>query len=160
MARIGVTGHQGLPPETAALVDKAVRDFLERLNDPDVVGITCLADGADQLFARAVLERGGALEVVVPAERYRGGLEPPAARVTYDELFAQASHVVRLPFVESTEEAHMAAGRRIVETSDLLVAVWDGKAARGLGGTADIVQHARTRHVPVEVVWPPDASRG
>ncbi|MGH8899634.1 MAG: hypothetical protein ACRDZ4_22050 [Egibacteraceae bacterium] len=159
MARVGVTGHQALPPRTAMLVEQALRAFLERCDDPDLVGITCLADGADQLFARAVLDHGGAVEVVVPAQRYRDSLEPLSARETYDQLFASAFHVQRLPFVESTEESHMAAGRFIVESSDVLVAVWDGKPARGLGGTADVVGYAHELGVPVDVVWPPGASR-
>ncbi|MGH3113446.1 MAG: hypothetical protein ACRDOP_08265, partial [Gaiellaceae bacterium] len=114
MARVGVTGHQALPPRAALLVDRALRALLERLDDPDLVGVTCLADGADQLFARAVLDRGGALEVVVPAQRYRDGLEPASARAAYDLLLARAGQVERLTFAESTEQAHMAAGRRIV----------------------------------------------
>lgn len=141
------------------LVAHALRGFLERLGDPDLIGITCLADGADQLFARAVLDHGGVLEVVVPAQRYRDGLEPASAREEYDRLFARACHVERLSFAESTEQAHMAAGRFIVETSDVLVAVWDGKPARGLGGTADVVRYARELGVPVEILWPPGASR-
>ncbi|MGH8901880.1 MAG: hypothetical protein ACRDYA_09415 [Egibacteraceae bacterium] len=160
MARVGVTGHQALPPRTALLVDHALRVLLERLDDPDLVGITCLADGADQLFARAVLDCGGALEVVVPAERYRDGLEPASARAAYDHLFARACQVERLTFSESTERAHLAAGRFVVEASDVLVAVWDGEPARGLGGTADVVRYAHELGVPVEIVWPPGASRG
>ncbi|MDM4719304.1 hypothetical protein QTQ03_06720 [Micromonospora sp. WMMA1363] len=40
----------------------------------DLIGLSCLADGADQLFAAAVLEHGGSLEVVAPATEYRDGL--------------------------------------------------------------------------------------
>jgi len=40
-----------------------------------------------------------------------------------------------------------------------LFAVWDGKAARGYGGTADVIAEARTRNVPVTVIWPEGASR-
>jgi hypothetical protein len=157
--RVGCTGHQGLPEATRQLVSRALDDFLSGLRSPELIGLTCLADGADQLFAGAVLKHGGALEVIVPAAEYRDGLEPAAARGRYDELIAQASWIVKLPFVESSEEAHMAAGRRIVETSDMLVAVWDGKPARGHGGTADVVAYARLEGVPVEVVWPTGSSR-
>jgi hypothetical protein len=43
--------------------------------------------------------------------------------------------------------------------ADHLFAVWDGKAARGYGGTADVVAEARKRNVPVTVIWPEGASR-
>jgi hypothetical protein len=157
--RVGITGHRGLPPETERLVDKALREFLATLDDADLVGITSLAGGADQLFARAILDLGGGLEVVVPAARYRDSLDPGAEQGGYDELFPLAQHVVRLPFRESTEESHMAAGQHVVETSDLIVAVWDREPARGHGGTADIVENARACDRQVEVIWPPGASR-
>jgi hypothetical protein len=43
-------------------------------------GVSMLADGPDSIFAEEILDHGGQLEVVVPAERYREGLpaaEPP-----------------------------------------------------------------------------------
>jgi hypothetical protein len=61
--------------------------------------------------------------------------------------------------VESTERAHLAAGQVVVDRSERLVAVWDGKPARGIGGTADIVSYARQKGVPVAVVWPEGAAR-
>src|SRR6266545_2900537 len=155
--RIGIVGHQGLPSATRELVSTALQDLLARYGD-GIVGITCLADGADQLFARTVLALGNEIEVIVPAGRYRDGLSP-AAQPDYDRLLARAHRVEKLPFVESTEEAHMAAGKLVVDRSDLLLAVWDGAPARGYGGTADVVAYARKRGVPVEVIWPEGASR-
>jgi hypothetical protein len=42
---------------------------------------------------------------------------------------------------------------------DAMVAVWDGAPAGGHGGTADVVDAARERGVPVTVVWPVGARR-
>jgi hypothetical protein len=156
--RLGITGHQKLPTHTAQLVDQALRELLERYEASTLVGVSCLCDGADQLFAQAILDRGGALEVVVPAQEYRDSLDP-ASHAPYDALIAQAQDVQTLPFTESTEEAHLAGGQAVVDGADLLIAVWDGKPARGHGGTADVVAYARTRGIPVEVIWPRGASR-
>jgi len=156
--RVGVTGHQGLPVHTSQLVTAALHDALAGYG-PELVGVTMLGPGADQLFAHAVLTRGGRLEVVVAAERYRDAFDDPDAQRRYDELIAKASHVERLPHVESTEATHMAGGQVVVDRSDVMLAVWDGKPARGLGGTADVVAYARERGVPVEVIWPHGASR-
>jgi hypothetical protein len=120
--------------------------------------VSSLAGGPDQLFARTVLDLGGTLEVVVPAEHYRDGLDPDEQH-GYDELIAKAEHVERLPFVESSEQAHLAAGQAVVDRSKGLVAVWDGKPARGIGGTADVVGYAREKGVPVAVLWPEGATR-
>jgi hypothetical protein len=105
-----------------------------------------------------VLDLGGVLEVVVPAKHYRDSLEPEE-QDGYDELIATAGRIERLPFVESTSEAHLAAGQTIVDRCDLLITVWDGQPSRGLGGTADTVAYARDRRVPVTVVWPQGATR-
>jgi len=40
---------------------------------------------------------------------------------------------------------------RVVDLADLLIAVWDGKPARGPGGTADVVAYAASAGKPY--VW-------
>lgn len=70
---LACSGHRGLPETTARLVDAAIRTDLAGRTEP-LVGFSCLADGADTLFARALLDAGGTLVVVVPAQRYREGL--------------------------------------------------------------------------------------
>ncbi|MFI0446850.1 hypothetical protein [Actinomadura sp. 6N118] len=155
--RIAITGHRLLPTQTEALVSRELALALEEL--PELpTGVSCLADGADALFARAVLEQGGELVAVVPASEYREGL-PEGHHAIYDRLFAAAQHVHRLPFTESTSEAHMAASELMLTLADELWAVWDGKLARGYGGTADVVQAAKEASVPVRVIWPDGASR-
>jgi hypothetical protein len=157
---VGMTGHAGLPPRTAEMVTAALRETL-RPYVPNLVGVTMLGPGADQLFARVVLELGGTLHVVQPTTgmQYRDSFEDPDAQAGYDELYGQASHVQVLEHTESTEQAHMDGGRVVADRSSLLVAVWDGQPARGFGGTADVVAYARERGVPVTIIWPEGASR-
>jgi hypothetical protein len=153
--RIAVSGHRGLPGPTLRLIDQAIRAALAE-RAPDVAGLSCLADGADQIFARAVTD----LKVVVPAAEYRAGL-PAHSQPGYDDaLFAQAAAVRRLPFTESTPDPHMAAGKLTVDKADELYALWDGKPARAYGGTADIAAYARERSTPVRVIWPNGTQRG
>jgi hypothetical protein len=157
MYRIAISGHRGLPAPTASLVDRAIRAALAE-RAPDVTGISCLADGADQIFARAVTDLGGTLEAAIPAAEYREKL-PADARPGYDHLFSQAAAVHQLPFAESTPESYMAASKLMVDKADELYAVWDGKLARGYGGTADVVAYAREHGTPVRVIWPGGAQR-
>lgn len=157
MYRIALSGHRCLPVPTALLVDQAVREAVTE-HAPDVAGLSCLADGADQIFARAVTGLGGILEVVVPAARYRAGL-PADSHPGHDELLARAA-VRRLPFTASAPESHMAASRLMVDEADELYAVWDGKPTRTYGGTAQVVAYARERGTPVRVIWPGGAQRG
>lgn len=156
--RLAISGHRGLPGGTEQLIAAAVRAELLRYKPADLVGITCLADGADQIFARAVLDVGGRLDVVIPARRYREGL-PAESHAGYDELLAKASSVHELPHTESTEQAHMDASRCMLERADALLAVWDGEPARGHGGTADVASLARELGLDVTVIWPSGATR-
>jgi hypothetical protein len=157
--RIAISGHRGLPAATERLVDQAIRDQLAHDAVGDhLVGLSNLADGADQIFARAVIDAGGQLEVIVPAARYRDGL-PESAHAGYDALLSDAAQVDRLGYIESTEQAHMAASQAMLARADQLYAVWDGQPARGYGGTADVVANAKKRGIPVTVIWPEGASR-
>ena len=53
----------------------------------------------------------------------------------------------------------MAAGKSIVDSCEMLIAIWDGKPARGLGGTGDVVRYARKTGKAVSIVWPDDIGR-
>lgn len=159
MTRLAVTGHRGLSEETAALVDTALRsEISKRAEAGPLVGLSCIADGADALFARAVLDYGGTLHVVVPARKYRDGL-PEEHHPTYDALIAKAAEITRLDHIESDSTAHMDASLRMLADTDELLAVWDGQPARGYGGTADVIDAARDKDIPVTVVWPAGARR-
>ncbi|MER7548156.1 hypothetical protein ABTW95_34640 [Spirillospora sp. NPDC127506] len=156
--RIAISGHRSLPPATEALVAEALNEALSPISD-NITGLTCLADGADTLFARAVLAHGGRIEVIVPAEQYLAGL-PDEHHAEYRKLLAQAVQVHRMPFSESTSDAHMSASQHMLTLADALWAVWDGQPARGYGGTADVVQAAHDLDKPVRVIWPSGADRG
>jgi hypothetical protein len=152
VTRLGATGHQELPADAGQYVVERVREVLEQFVPPLRV-ISALAAGADQLVAREVLRVGGSLHVVVPAVGYEASF-PPADRREYEHLLKQADDVTRLNFPEPSEPAYWAAGRRVVDGCDILVAIWDGRPARGLGGTGDVVAYAETRGKDVRVIWP------
>lgn len=156
MTQLAITGHRGLSDELEAEVDRMIRATVAE--NRDVVGVSCLADGADAVFAQAVLDAGGSLIAVLPAAEYRDSL-PEEYRPVYDRLLARAGKVVQLPFVTPDPQAYMEAGKRMVDESDTLLAVWDGLPGRGHGGTADVVAYARSRGVPVTVLWPEGAIR-
>jgi hypothetical protein len=157
---VGFSGHQGLTPATEAKVNEELR---QRLRDiPNLVGVTMLGPGADQLFAQVVLELGGALYVVEPTQPYtiyRDGFDDTTAQRRYDELYGRASYFENCGYPQSTEQAHMDGGRAVVNASNHLFAVWDGEPSRGVGGTADVVAYARSADKLVTVIWPEGASR-
>lgn len=116
-----------------------------------LVGVSALAAGADQIFADAVLAAGGVLDVIVPADDYRITLEPQD-RVVFDRLVEAAQSVMTMDYPHSGSGAYLAAGLEMLGRCDRLVAVWDGEAPRGEGGTADMVRRAREQGIPVTVI--------
>lgn len=159
MPRIGITGHLNLSAASVPLVRAALAAELSQYRG-GLVGVTCLARGADQLFARAVLDAGGSFEVVLPAADYREHEVRANTAAQFDELLGKASKVHMMPFEQATDDAFMGAGEHVLGIVDAMFAVWDGKPSAGLGGTGDVVRAARERGIPVTVVWPDGTSRG
>lgn len=176
--RIGVTGHRALSdPER---IGKSVREILNtRIFDlferplpakrRDVplafTVLTPLAEGADHLVAREALKfHGSEIVVVLPLERedYARDFATAESKAEFDELCQKAGRVYSLepPFPESAgsepeeerKRAYEEAGRHVVDHCDVLIAVWDGKPARGRGGTADVVAYAREKKRPLIIV--------
>ncbi len=158
MTTVGCTGHQTLSAATRRSIAAALAARIAAVDD-EVIGLSSLAAGADQVFAHVVLASGGRLHVLIPCRGYAEAFEDPDSQRAFRHLLAQADAVTELPFTEASEEAFMAAGRAIADRSDLLLAVWDGKPAAGFGGTADVVAHARRQRTPVDIVWPVGARR-
>ncbi|GIH23813.1 hypothetical protein Aph01nite_21230 [Acrocarpospora phusangensis] len=155
--RVAVTGHRDLSPGTADLVRTALEGLLVP-HGAEVVGVCCLAPGADQIFAETVLRLGGRLEAIVPARAYGSALPPPD-RERFEGLLDRADPVRRLSHEEPTPAVFAAANEVMLADADVLVAVWDGGPSRGVGGTAEVVDAARRRRIRVEILWPEGAER-
>lgn len=151
-----MTGHQSMPDEARVHAAAALDDLLGRLDAPR--GVTSLAVGADQLFARTLLRRGVAYDVVLPSRGYTTTFDGEDV-AEYERLLARAEQVTTLPFPEPSEAAFLAAGIVVAERSDLVVAIWDGRPAVGLGGTGDVVAYCRSLGREVHVVWPDGVRR-
>ena len=157
--RIGITGHTRLTHGAAEVIYPALVRHLSDCGGDEIIGVTCLADGADQLFARAVAEVGGSYEVVLPAPDYRRIL-PLRRRRDFDALLAGARAVLATGERRSGERAYVAANQIMLDRVDRLIAVWDGHERGDPGGTADVVTLARGRALPMTVIWPAGAERG
>jgi hypothetical protein len=84
MTIVGNTGHANLTDTTTALIRHGIRAELTKFSGAGLVGIICLARGADQIFADVVLDLGGAIEVVVPAADYFDRIDDKASRERCD----------------------------------------------------------------------------
>ena len=168
---VGVTGHRldALTPECQERLPGEIRSALEQLAgcaetvragaadcfapDPTkLLFVSPLAHGADQIAAEVALEQGFELHAVLPfaLEDYRRDLVDGGAEARFDALVAKADSLLELPGTRERDfEAYVMAGRATVAHCDLIIAVWDGLAARGRGGTAEVVELAMKRGTPV-----------
>ncbi|MEO8813561.1 MAG: hypothetical protein ABI376_11705 [Caulobacteraceae bacterium] len=121
-----------------------------------------LAEGADRLFADEALLLGYELCCVMPfaqaefEEDFTGpGAFDPDALERFRAILSRAGVTGGLTRFEldgngaRRAEGYEAAGRVILNQSDLLLAVWDGAGANGAGGTVDTLRDAITFNVPV-----------
>jgi hypothetical protein len=140
---IGITGHQRLADASSwRWIRTELDEILSQIPRP-LVGITSLAIGADQMFAESVLGHDGTLYIVIPFHGYAMKFVEEQERNNYHRLLNMASKVEVLQKQESDERGYYEAGKRVADLADLQIAIWDGKPAGGLGGTADIVEYVR-----------------
>jgi hypothetical protein len=163
--RIGVSGHRvppKLPEESEAplrtLIDRilaAIVDTARTANTATaLVIVSSLAEGSDRIVAAAGLAAGFALQVVLPFKRaeYALDFETQASRREFEELLARASDVFELDGAANERpRAYEAAGLFMLANIDVLIAIWDGEVAAGVGGTAQIVERAIADGIAV--VW-------
>lgn len=153
---VGFTGHRQLHDPAGVAV--AVRSQLERLAQEapgEWIALSSAAAGADLIFVRTALGLGLGWEALLPlplvdferdfsAEEWRE-VKP---------LLERAEHFEVAPEPGSRDEAYLTGGFEIVNNCDVLLAVWNGRPARGKGGTADIVAYARAMGRPLIILNP------
>jgi len=157
--RIGVVGHRWLEDDPRAR--NAVRDAVAGIwascsnltTENTTVGLTvvsALAEGADRLVTDVGLTLGARIETILPVASadYEQDFASDASRFQFRALLA-AAHVTIVGPQDGREEAYLEAGKLVVDRSDVLLAIWDGKGARGTGGTAEIIEYADACATPV-----------
>jgi hypothetical protein len=155
---IGITGHIHLTQTTARLVQHALTAHLSRRAGP-VHGVTCLAQGPDQMFAAAIRRLGGTYDVVLPAHDYRERMGGTFHRRLFDELLDGAAEVISGPFAHSSAAAYAFANAEMMSRCGELVAVWDGRIDERPGTTAHAVGLAEQSSLPITRIWPAGAQR-
>jgi SMODS and SLOG-associating 2TM effector domain 3 len=171
--RIGVIGHRDLREDDG--LRKAVRDAIGlaifKSGYPEdglprtplrLTVVSALAEGADRLVAKEVLEpagekrEGSRLVCVLPVPRgnlalYRDDFASEDSKREFEELRKRAWLQVwpRLKLVpkDATKKQRDAgyewAGKEVVRNCDVLIAIWDGKPPHGTGRTAHLIHWAR-----------------
>jgi len=106
--------------------------------------LTGLADGADEIAARVWRNQAmGPIHAILPfLHEGHGKVGPGKAAQTGTWLDGATLQ-------KAGGSPHLAQTRRLLAGADMLIAVWTGRAKRGLGGTADAIGLAVESGVPV-----------
>ncbi|MBV1706079.1 MAG: hypothetical protein KGQ37_02600 [Hyphomicrobiales bacterium] len=165
--QIGVIGHRALPDaDLALLADKATEALAgiiaaarKALPEParsrlQLRCISSLAEGSDCLLTEAALAQGCALAAPLPFQRalYARDFTDPAALARHERLLAQSASVYEIDAAGAKAESYLAASRILLAQSDIVLAIWDGDAERGIGGTAQTIREALLADIPVLVI--------
>lgn len=155
-AIVAVTGHRPnrlriaeSAAQTACLaLLSALRIGLSGRIDGAPIALSALAEGADTAFARAALEAGWRLRALLPMPRavYARTLDAPDAADALDALLAQAENVEEMPGdPDDGASPYAALMFELLERADAFIAIWDGGASAGAGGTTDLIERAVRR---------------
>jgi hypothetical protein len=178
VVRVGVTGHRpnGLSRADLPLLRQRVRECLQLICKTAVTRwehldqqapilpipgppwlLSPLAEGADRIVAEEALDVGFELVCPLPfsIKEYERDFAGSASRQQFRILLRRASAVYELDGSRATpadvNRSYAAAGEVLISDADVLIAVWDGRAAKGGGGTAQVVQAAVESGTPV--IW-------
>jgi hypothetical protein len=129
--------------------------------------VSALASGADQWVAQIATQPDLQFELqcILPFHRdqYVNDFTDIADIELFNKLLKQASSILELDGKVNTNgdgirkpdnHSYETVGRALLNQTDILIAVWDGKDAGGKGGTGQVVKEALVNGIPViRVPW-------
>ena len=155
---VGFAGHRHLQNrEKVREVLLTLVNSLRAEISGQLVGYSSVAIGGDTIFAEALLSCGLPWMALLPHPEHDFKNDfTESDWATTSALLQRALRVQSLSEKKGTDRdlAYLECGILVVEEADLVVAVWDGKPARGVGGTADIVAIVRNSSKPLILIDP------
>jgi len=150
---VGVTGHRDLVEEEKPALESRVRALFNELSsrypDLDLYLLTALAEGADRLAARVAAELQVPYLAILPMEQtdYERDFESADSLAEFRSLLAGADQVIELSTGEVSSgrnSRYAQLGLFISNHCHVLLALWDGRPADAVGGTAQVVNYHLT----------------
>jgi hypothetical protein len=151
---VGFSGHRQVADQTG--VAKAIHGALRALQGEapgEWLALSSVAEGSDQLFVAQARSIGLSWHAILPLPKAEFAADfAPVEWPGVEALLGQAEHVHVITENGTREDAYLDCGLETVNGADVLLAVWDGEPARGKGGTADVVEYAKSLGKPVLII--------
>jgi hypothetical protein len=168
---VGITGHRTLPANEVINIENIIIRILEYIKNisdkllketpPNYSNplhvyrmISPIAEGADRIAANAALKCNYKLFCPLPFRKseYEKDFIAKQSKDEFHYLLSKAESILEIAGdSQNRNEAYLAVGEYIIQNSDILLSVWDGKSDDNIGGTGDITQKAIEQNIPV--VW-------
>jgi hypothetical protein len=152
---IGVTGHRNLAEADLARARSAVAAFFDTIRkllpDTELHVMLGMSAGGDLIVAETALALGIRVEAVLPMPLadFVADFDDRNRRLLTELLAHKDLHHVELPPLAGNESSSINSNWReaayrnltdvLIRKSNLMLALWDGKASRRPGGTTDTV---------------------
>ena len=158
---VGFTGHRTGFDEAAAgtAIRKALRDVQARA---DRLGgraelCTSVAEGADTLCVEIARELDMPVHLLVPLAEadFEADFTSPAswrrseAQLEFARQRPGRDSVCQVPGGAPRPACYFDQAIYMLDSADVLIALWNGEAAQGLGGTEQVVAQAKATGIPV-----------
>ncbi len=148
---IGVTGHRNLTPEQVTAIAPLIKRAIDNIiffyksqynTTPFVICTSAIAEGADSLFAKIVVEEMNyPLRIVLPFEKeeYIKDFSSSESRNEFEALLKHknvtAVEVAGSYNGNNRSELYLNAGKKMVDENEFIIAIWNEEGAAGAGGT-------------------------
>lgn len=154
--KIGVTGHRNNICKNIKLLNKTLFNILSNEGITHIV--SPLAEGADRIVAKYAIENFKA-KLIAPIpfkiEEYKKDFNDKSKK-EFDEILGQVKPIELSSFEnkdkyepiydDKRNNLYRKCGEYVVDNCDILIAIWDGQEAKGIGGTAQIVEYAKDKN--------------
>ena len=151
--QIGFSGHRKLSnePRCRDLILKVLTEWKAKLPG-GISGLSSLAAGGDLLFAETCFELGIPLRVLLPMPpaQFREDFEAATWKRAENALERAVSFEITGGVLDRPH-CYYECGLETILQSGLLVVLWNGLPAQGIGGTGEIAQCCKNLGTPV--VW-------
>lgn len=142
---VGATGHRDIPAEDEALLTASVREVLSVLKrdhpDSPCVLLSSLAEGGDRIAARAALDAGWELGVILPlpVEDFEADFPGEESLAEFRTMLAAASWIHVCGGNQERPHCYTEASAWMARHAQTVIALWDGVSPEVEGGTSHTV---------------------
>jgi len=155
---LGFAGHRTVK-NTDLLREAILREIRahKQIHGANSICYSSAAAGADLVFLDAAKSLGCKIWVILPfpADRFARDFESSAEWDTASALMQCAAWHGTLtpdPGEVPAENEYQFAARRILRLAGHMLFYWDGRPARGPGGTAETIDDSKRENIPFRII--------